>query len=337
MRRLPILLIEDDPDLAGLLAKDISSRGFETFVATSVGDALRLIADHAYSLIVADYLGPLEQYPYRWPLLQLLARFVPRTPVLALSLFREVPQTINLVAVVRLPDYVNDLTKALRRYPLAVPETARDNSLARYLAALWDGDTDEAARVAMEAMKAGLSATAIYENLLSEALYQIGEWWADESCTVAEEHGARVITERVMAGVAASVERRSPKGRGIVVACVEGERHELGVRMAADLLTWDGWTVRLLGGDVPSGEMIAEARKRAVRVVGLSATMQPSWEMVKSQIAGLRAAGIDAVIIGGQAFRPVSPEAVAALGADAKAERAAEGVELANQLADRGR
>lgn len=234
-----------------------------------------------------------------------------------------------------MPDYAQDLAKGLKRYALAVPEEPRDQFLALYLAALWDADADEGARVVSEAMKTGWSAAAVYEDLFAAALYEVGEWWAEESCRVADEHGARVITERLMASLSASVERHPSKGRGIVIACVEDERHELGARMVADMFVWDGWTVRLLGGDTPAAELVVEARRRRADAVGLSATMQPSWEAVRSQIAALRAAGVNTVIIGGQAFRSVGPDVVAALGADAKADRALLGVELASRLVGR--
>lgn len=333
LKALPVLLIVEESDVAELIAGDIDAMGYETSVATSVGDALRLIAQRPYSLIVTNYLGPRDFFPYRWPVLQLLARFAPLTPVLALSMLKEVPRSSNLVGVVRLPDYAKDLAKGLKQYALAVPEGSRDPYLARYLAALWDANADEAAQVVSKALKAGWSGAAIYEDLFTAALYQIREWWESGSCTVADEHGARVITERLMANVSAAAERRSRKGRCIVIGCVEGERHELGARIAADLFDWDGWTVRLMGADTPAAELISEARRREAHVVGLSATMQPSWETIRSQIAELRAAGMNAIIVGGQAFRSLDSEAIAGLGAAAKVDRAMSSTQLANLLA----
>lgn len=232
-----------------------------------------------------------------------------------------------------MPDYSKALAQGMKRYALRVPEPSDDPFLARYLAAVWDADADEADRVVSEAMDAAWSGPAIYEDLFAEALYQIGDWWAGNSCTVAEEHGARVITERLMARVFATVDRRPFKNRSVVMACLAGERHELGARMVADMLTWDGWAVRLLGADTPSAELIGEVRRRRADVVGLSATMQPSLEAVRSEIAGLQAAGTKTVILGGRGFDKLDERSVAALGASAKATQARSGVELANRLA----
>lgn len=336
LQRPPVLVIVEDTALAQAIANDIDARGYRTFVATSVGDALRLIARRSYSLIVADYFGPIRQLWYRWPILQLLARFAPHTPVLALSMLREVPESSNLAAVVPLPDYADQLAEGLKRHTLAVPERTRDPFLARYLAALWDGNADEGAGVVSEAMKAGWSGAAIHEELFSTALNEIGNWWQAESCTVADEHGARLITERLMANVSATVERRPPNGRCVIVACVEGERHELGARITADLFDWDGWTVRLLGADTPADELISETRRRKADVVGLSATMEPSWQAIRSQISKLRAAGARIIIVGGQAFRTLDIDSFVALGATARANRATSGVELVTQFVKRG-
>lgn len=146
--------------MARIVADDIEAKGYQAFVATSVGDATRLIARESYSAIVADYFGPREAFPYRWPILQLLARFAP-------------------------------------------------------------------------------------------GFYEIGGWWAEESCTVVDEHGARVMTERLMSDVSSKVEKRAPVGRRIMVACAENERHELGARMVAGLFAWQ--TVASLRKQVGAG------------------------------------------------------------------------------------
>lgn len=335
MQGLPVLVIAEDPDLAALMGTEIDAWGYQTAVATSIGEALRLIAQQTFSLIVADYAGPRQVFPYRWPILELLARFAPQTPVLALATLPEAPRSGNLAAVVPLPSYANALKKGLREHALTIPEPGQEPFLARYLAAVWEADVDEADGVVSDVLRAGWSGAEIYERLFTAALYEIGAWWEGDSCEVADEHGARVITERLMARVSAVEKRHPSRGRGILLACVEGEQHELGVRMAADLFVWDGWEVRLLGANTPAGELIAAAGRRPPNIVGLSATMQPSWEAIRFEVVGLRAAGINAVLLGGQGFGSLDDHAVAALGSAGRVDRVLSGLELANRIVER--
>ena len=55
-----------------------------------------------------------------------------------------------------------------------------------------------------------------------------------------------------------------------VLACAPGERHELGLMMAAIALRRDGWKVVYLGADTPLADALALAEALSARVLGLS-------------------------------------------------------------------
>jgi methanogenic corrinoid protein MtbC1 len=44
----------------------------------------------------------------------------------------------------------------------------------------------------------------------------------------------------------------SASGKVVTLACVEGELHEVGARMASDFLEMAGFDVRFLGANVPT-------------------------------------------------------------------------------------
>jgi methanogenic corrinoid protein MtbC1 len=59
--------------------------------------------------------------------------------------------------------------------------------------------------------------------------------------------------------------------RGVaVLACAPGERHELGLMMAAIALRRDGWKVVYLGADTPFGDAVALAARLEARMLGVS-------------------------------------------------------------------
>jgi transposase-like protein len=58
-----------------------------------------------------------------------------------------------------------------------------------------------------------------------------------------------------------------------VLACPQGERHELGLMMLAIALRRDGWKVIYLGADTPVDDAVAVAHRQAARVLGISCTV----------------------------------------------------------------
>jgi DNA-binding transcriptional MerR regulator/methylmalonyl-CoA mutase cobalamin-binding subunit len=92
-----------------------------------------------------------------------------------------------------------------------------------------------------------------------------------ESCdrlSIAEEH---LVSEAVRSRLGYLLADAGGGLRGIaVLACAPGERHELGVMMAAIALRQDGWKVVYLGADTPLEAAFALARRLSARLLGLS-------------------------------------------------------------------
>jgi excisionase family DNA binding protein len=110
----------------------------------------------------------------------------------------------------------------------------------------------------------------IITKVIGPALARIGDDWSTGDLSVAEEHRASEIVERVLAGLD---QRRVGRPRGkAVVAAPEGEQHGLPVAMAAAVLRQDGWSVDLLGRDVPLDSLAHFVDEAAPDVVVLSVT-----------------------------------------------------------------
>ena len=105
-------------------------------------------------------------------------------------------------------------------------------------------------------------------------------------------------------------------GRAVITG-VEGERHQLGANMVADLLEAEGWSVRFLGTQMPHRDIISAVEEHDAQVVGISATMLFNVASVSSLIRDLRSSSGDElrITVGGRAFRS-SPDLWREIGAD---------------------
>ncbi|MDH6224442.1 cobalamin-dependent protein [Streptomyces sp. MJP52] len=204
----------------------------------------------------------------------------------------------------------------------------------RLWAALRDGDEYTASGVVMDAVEAGASVEEVLLDLIAPVQVRIGAEWAANRITVAQEHSATAVNERVMAALAHHPGHRPPPPRlgRITVACVDGEWHALPARLVSEVLRRRGWEVGFLGAHVPTPHLVAELHATAPRAVALSCSMPRHLPVAHRVIAACQAAGFP-VLAGGRAFGPDGRHA-RALGADGWAPNARGAAEvLASGLA----
>jgi methanogenic corrinoid protein MtbC1 len=88
----------------------------------------------------------------------------------------------------------------------------------------------------------------------------------------------------------------------VVVACVEGEEHDVGAHMVADFLEAAGFDVRFLGANVPTRTLEALVEDQRPELLALSATTQGSVREIRRVVTAIRRAanGPISIAIGGQ-------------------------------------
>lgn len=198
-------------------------------------------------------------------------------------------------------------------------QSAQRRALVRSLAEAYDqallaGDPAEAERVARDAIDAGLDEAVIAGQVITPALRRVGDLWERNRITPAEEHLATHISLRVLALQREAFRvARARAGHRVMLAAVEGERHVVGLEMAANLLAHAGFDVRVLGADVPIESLEPIVRRHAPQAFCLSATMAWSAELLPLAVDELqRADPTLAVVLGGPAAlegRPAGPSA----------------------------
>ncbi len=106
------------------------------------------------------------------------------------------------------------------------------------------------------------------ETVVTPLLEAVGTRWARGELSVADEH---LVSEAVRSRLGNLLADSAGGMRGVaVLACAPGERHELGLMMAAIALRRDGWNVVYLGSDTPVGDALALAQRLSARVLGIS-------------------------------------------------------------------
>jgi len=112
-----------------------------------------------------------------------------------------------------------------------------------------------AARQVVERLRGGgLEMLSLCEDLFTPVLARIGSDWAEGRISVAVEHRAAAICERLIARIAVH-----PRGRprGVAVVCTPpGEEHSLPAAMATLCLRADRWQVHHLGTQVPVRDLV---------------------------------------------------------------------------------
>ncbi|PZG06422.1 cobalamin B12-binding domain-containing protein [Nonomuraea aridisoli] len=201
--------------------------------------------------------------------------------------------------------------------------------------ALWAaaiaGDEDAAADVVLAALDAGVPMESVLLDVVAAVQARAGREWADNRITVAQEHTATAVNDRVLAVLAhhpsARDDRRDAPARGrVVVACVDGEWHAFPARLLAEVLRLRGWRVDYLGAQVPAPHLIGHLHRTNPDAVALSSSLAVRLPAAHAAITACQSTGVP-VLAGGAAFGPDGRYA-RLLGADAWAPDACAAADL---------
>jgi methanogenic corrinoid protein MtbC1 len=184
----------------------------------------------------------------------------------------------------------------------------------QFVTAQLAGDTREALRLVLQVglHERGHSAEELLLGVIQPAQERVGQLWQENRIGVAEEHLATGIAQLAVSHLYHHLRREAPNGKRVVVACAEGEQHELGARMAANLLEMAGFTVFYLGANVPAESLASMIADRRPDLVVLSATTTLSFPGLRRTIDEVRARVRVAtpIFVGGTAFHWVESGAV---------------------------
>lgn len=181
-----------------------------------------------------------------------------------------------------------------------------EESLRKYADALWSaaiaGDEYAATDAVLGALDAGVDPEAVLLDVVGAVQRKVGREWAANRISVAQEHTATAIDERVIGAIGHRVRTEPHRGR-IAVACVDGEWHALPARLLAEVLRLRGFRVDYLGAQVPAPHLVEHLHRTAPEAVAISGSIATRLPTAHATITACRATGVP-VIAGGAAFGP---------------------------------
>jgi len=173
-----------------------------------------------------------------------------------------------------------------------------------YLAALLAGDRARCTAIVEELLAADVGLRELYVDLFQRALYDVGELWEHQRISVAVEHLATAITERLLTLVQPQVFTGPSREHSIIVACVGSEYHQLGGRMVADFCELHGWRGYFVGHHTPLPELLSLIEERRPTLLGLSLSIYFNLPALLTALDAVTGAYPDLpILVGGQAFR----------------------------------
>ena len=217
-----------------------------------------------------------------------------------------------------------------------VPLTSHEPwlEMAEFEASLLSGNHREAHAILQRCIAQGRSLIDFELHIIQPALYGIGEKWQTNQVSIAQEHMATAIAQSVMTVALQNVQPQVLIDKRVLLACVEGNNHALGLQMVADAFLIAGWEVQFLGSNVPTSSLIRQTVEWKPDLIGLSVSFPQQVRVAKAVIIQLNeriGSTRPAVIIGGLAFNRFSG-LVDMVGADIFAADSRTAIEYANRV-----
>jgi methylmalonyl-CoA mutase cobalamin-binding subunit len=170
--------------------------------------------------------------------------------------------------------------------PVGPPAAPVDDTTLDAFVSAFDADRLTAVLLADSAT---LGPVAFCERRIAPLVRRIGEGWAAGRFEIRHEH---FLSERVgdlLRSLRLPYDARA-SGPVVVCATLAGERHLLGLQMAALVLAAAGCRVRFLGADVPAGEIVTAARDLDAAAVAVSVSGATAADAAGPALRALRRA-----------------------------------------------
>jgi len=138
----------------------------------------------------------------------------------------------------------------------------------------------------------------VSQRLISPILRMLGERWKDSDTGIAEEHFFTVYLRNKLGSRIHHTNQRS-SGPLLLLACVPGESHELGLLFFSLATANFGYRTLLLGANTPLQQLPGVIEKRNCSGVVLSCTSRPSRGVLEDDLPELVSKVAVPVFVGG--------------------------------------
>jgi DNA-binding transcriptional MerR regulator len=169
----------------------------------------------------------------------------------------------------------------------------------------------------------------VTQRLITPLLRILGERWKDSATGIAEEHFFSVYLRNKLGTRIHHINQRS-NGPLLLLACLPGEQHEIGLLLFALASVDFGYRVLVLGANTPLEQLPAVQQKRPAAGVVLSSTSRPSRGVLEEALPAL-VRQIDAPVFLGGRFAAAQQKKIEAAGAHWVGEAIGSGLQQVSQ------
>jgi len=200
--------------------------------------------------------------------------------------------------------------------------------------AVIEQNKDKAVELARKILSEGMDGMELMNQAFIPAINEVGDQFGRGVLFLPElvqsADAMQAVTEVINESLPA---RDAKKETGkLVIATVKGDVHDIGKCIVVSLMQANGFTVYDLGRDVDTDDIVEEAVRLDVQIIGTSALLTTTMARQKDLEDALKSGGVRdrfKTIVGGA---PVTARWAARIGADAYAEDAQEGVTKVKEL-----
>ena len=317
------------------------SRYGQAHMATSVRDTGYHL-DHLAQAIELDSLPLLIEYSAWCKTLFVHLQLPRETLEVTFECMREVLQRqLPADAAAVAGSYIDAVLQNLPNVSTALPSfllpDAPFTELAHaYLAALLQYQHHIAHQLIRNAVAQQVRIQDIALHIFQVCQREIGRLWQTRQINVAQEHYATAVTQNIIAQLYPQIFAYglAVKKHRVLIACAEGELHELGARILADFFEMDGWDTTFIGANTPTSGILELVKTLQPDLLCLSATTSMHLNQISRIITLVRALATPhplPILVGGYAFNQV-PNLWQQIGADGYAIDAQQTLLVAHEM-----
>jgi 5-methyltetrahydrofolate--homocysteine methyltransferase len=187
------------------------------------------------------------------------------------------------------------------------------------------------ATAAIDAVRDGVSASALVDEAIIPAMNTVSELWRDQEYYLPEVMRSAETMQAAMDALKPYlVGGEHGKAVRVSIGTVKGDIHDIGKNLVAIMLEGAGFQIENMGVDLPP-ERFLEAVRQGADVIGISSLLTTSMGEMRTIVDCIEAGGLRdrvRILVGGA---PVTEEYAKSIGADYYANNAAEAVEVMNK------
>lgn len=218
----------------------------------------------------------------------------------------------------------------------AAARSLSEEDVTAFVKAVRSADDQKAVQFVRSIIAEGASIEAVYLDLLAPSARRLGEMWDEDECDFVEVTVALGRMQRLLRDLSqvflADAGQAEPVGN-VLLTCVPGEQHTLGIIMVGEFLLRDGWRV-LVGAPWTESDLLAMVGTEWYDVIGFSVGCEARLSSLKRDIRRLKSASRNPnvqIMVGGPVFSE-DPSLAEQVGANAIATSAREAPRVARAL-----